>query len=362
MSWANYYKARLPAQVSTQDALAAARRIVATCARPPIALDARWKVGGSDALAALAERLRAIEPAAQRVVEVELLPADPQAALAIFGRCAHEVALTVGGGEPSHAPSLSVELERAGAVGEFRVTAQLRVEGGLTRASDAVLDAVAGRLEACRARGVLPIAASGREIVARFLAAARAEGGDRALVRGVAEDGFQLVCRTWRGREPERMTVIAARPVALAAADLVPLWGEPPLYFRARLSGPDCVATAAALARLAGAYSQEDLGAFIELAVEVSGEPELGALVDVAGADPVVAKWWCGFDSWGPAYHGVRLALHGTYQDGDVGPEPGTHEVIVMVDGKRREPDAHAVAEGLAARSGYALEYARTGL
>ena len=35
MSWANYYKARLPAQVSTQDALAAARRIVATCARPP---------------------------------------------------------------------------------------------------------------------------------------------------------------------------------------------------------------------------------------------------------------------------------------------------------------------------------------
>lgn len=362
MSWANYYQAKIPAGASIQDMLAAARRIVATCARPPIALDARWKPSQVVDLAAFAGRIAAIEPAGERIVDAELMPADPQALLDILGRCGHAVELTVGGSDTAPGLFLTIELERAATAGEFQVTAQLNFEGDRTVESDGVLTAAIERIDRCRARGVLPIAAGGREVVDRFLAAARRDDDERALVRGVDADGYRLMCRSWRGRVPARITIVAARPVALAAAELVALWDGLPLYVRARLSGPGCVATAAALGRLAGAYTEQEMGPYLEVEVEVRGEPELGALVEVSGEDPVVAQWWCGFDAWGAAYHGVRLALHGRYQDGNVGPEPGHHEVIVMVDGKRRDPGAHEVAEGLAARCGFALEFVRTGL
>lgn len=362
MSWANYYKARLPAGASARDALAAARHVVAACARPPIELEARWKPSRSCDLAAFAVRLETIEPAAPRSVRVDLMPADPQALLAIVGRCAHEVELSLAGPEPSPALSLSLEIERVGDASEFRVTAHVQVLGGVTRASDEVREAMLRRLAECRRRGVLPVDASPEEIVARFLRAARTEGGLGALAQGVEADGYRLLCRSWRGSEPQWLDVEAARPVALAAANLVPLWDDPTLCFRGRLSGRACVTTAAALARLPGAYCQDDLGAFLDLELTVRGEAELDALVDVAGDDPVVAAWWCGFDHWGPAYHGVRLALHGRYQDGNVGPDPGAHDVIVMVDGKRREPSAPEVAAALAARAGLELDYVRTGL
>lgn len=362
MSWANYYQAKLSAGASIQDVLAAARRIVATCARPPIALDARWKPSRVADLEVFAGRLEAIEPAAERVVQADLLPADPQAVLEILGRCAGPVELEASGAEPAPEVPLTLVLERAGAVGEFGVKAQIVIAGGWTATGEATLAAASERIEQCRARGVLPIAASGREVVERFLAAARGEDGQRVLVHGVAGDGYRLTCNSFQGRVPVRMTLAATRPVVLAGADLVALWDGPPLCFRARLSGRDCVATAAALGRLVGVDLDPELGPFFELGVEVSGEPELGALVEVSGEDPVVAQWWCGFDAWGPAYHGVRLALHGRYQDGNVGPEPGHHEVLVLVDGKRRDPGAHEVAERLAARCGFALEYVRTGL
>ena len=89
MSWANYYQAKIPAGASIQDMLAAARRIVATCARPPIALDARWKPSQVVDLAAFAGRIAAIEPAGERIVDAELMPADPQALLDILVDLGH---------------------------------------------------------------------------------------------------------------------------------------------------------------------------------------------------------------------------------------------------------------------------------
>lgn len=362
MSWANYYRAGLPAGASAREALAAARQVVATCARPPIELEVRWKISRSRDLAAFAERLESIAPAGARRVAAELLPADPQALLEIVGRCTHAVELSLAGAESAAGLSLDLQLARSERAGEFRVAAQLKVEGGVRRASDEVRAAMLRRLAVCRARGVLPIAASPEEVVARFLDAARREEGLTALAQGVEEDGYRLACRSWRGAEPQWLTIEAARPVRLAAADLAALWDEPTLCFTVLLRGRGCVDTGASLARLAGAFCEEDLGAFLELSVTVCGEAELDALVDVCGEDPVVAVWWCGFDDWGPAYHGVRLALHGRYQDGHVIPEPGAHEVIVMVDGKRRDPSAGEVAAGLAARAGLELAYVRTGL
>ncbi len=107
-----------------------------------------------------------------------------------------------------------IELERAATAGEFQVTAQLNFEGDRTVESDGVLTAAIERIDRCRARGVLPIAAGGREVVDRFLAAARRDDDERALVRGVDADGYRLMCRSWRGRVPARITIVAASGVS----------------------------------------------------------------------------------------------------------------------------------------------------
>lgn len=79
---------------------------------------------------------------------------------------------------------------------------------------------------------------------------------------------------------------------------------------------------------------------------------DLPALLD-AGV-PAVVAWWCAFDGHGPAYHGVRLALHGRYQDGGLREvTPGRHELVVLVSGKR--PDAAALVARISAAAGVPL-------
>lgn len=361
MSWANYYRAQLPAPASPSDALAAARHLVATCARPPIDLEARWTVRGSRELARYAERVRAIEPPGERSVELDLLSFDPQPLLELLGRCTDEVQLVVGGSERSRDLSLALTLERRGSGSGLEVGVEVGVEGGLARASDEVRGAVASRLRECQERGVLPIAEAPARIVERFLAAAARDDAHRALAQGVGEDGYRLVCRSWRGTEPMVLAIVPERSVALDPASVALLWSEPGLWLRGHLHGRESVATAASMARLARVEADADPG-LGELEIAVRGEPELDALLEVGSEDPIVVEWRCAFDGWGRAYHGVRLALHGRYQDGRVHPEPARHEVIVLVDAKRREPGADEIAALLAARAGLTLERAGSGL
>lgn len=358
MSWANYYKVSLPAPPSARDALAAARHIVATCARPPIDLEARWTVGDPGALASLAARVQAIESPADRRVGFELLQREPRALLELLRRCPHEVQLVVGGAEASEVLYMTLTLDRTGDAHEFTAGVELHLRDEWTLASVEVRGVVVERLRECQHLGVLPVACAPAEIVERFRAALDLEDPVRRLAHGVAEDGYTLVCRSWRRSDPRIVTVLPERTVVPDPARLGRLWQDDLLSHRGRMQGVECIATAAQLGRL----PLGDDAFFLELDVEVCGEPELDAMVDAAGDDPLVAAWWCGFDDWGRAYHGVRLALHGRYQDGQAHPDPGQHEVIVLVDAKRPHPGAHAFAADLAARAGIALEYVRTGL
>lgn len=362
MSWANYYRVRLPERVSARDALAAARHVVATCAVPPVDLEARWTVTEPRGLAALAARLQAIAAPAERRVEFELLQADLPALIDLHRRCPHPVELAVGGVEPTPLLFMTLTLERAEGAAEFAADIEIHVQGERDLASEEVRLAVVDRLGECRRAGVLPVAAAPERIVARFLAEARREDRIQRLARGVAEEGTLLVCRSWRGSEPRVLTVVPDRSLTPDPACLAGLWRDDLLSVRGRTRGVGCIATAAHMVRLGEQAPGSDFAPIIDLAVEVHGAPELDAMVDAAGEDPIVVAWWCGFDGWGRAYHGVRLALHGRYQDGNASPDPGRHELIVLVDAKRRSPGAHEVAAMLAARAGLALEYARTGL
>lgn len=350
MSWANYYRAVLPERSSARDILAAARHIVAVCALPPIDLEARWTVPDARPLAGLAERLRAIAAPADRRVDFTLLPADPWPSLELLRRCPHAVELELVGPDPSPALSMTLHLERPGDVDRFTVSIELRARDARTCVSEDVRAAAVSRLDDCRRAGLLPDHADPASLVERFLAAAAQDGADLRLVHGLPQDGYRLVCRSWRRREPSHLLVVHERPSALDPSRLAALWQAPPCL-GGRLRGEQCIATAARLG-----------GEFIDLEVEVTGEAELDAVADAAGDDPVVAAWWCGFDGWGRAYHGVRLALNGQYQDGRARPDPGRHELVVLVDAKRRDPGAHEVAAALAARAGIALEYLRGGL
>lgn len=86
---------------------------------------------------------------------------------------------------------------------------------------------------------------------------------------------------------------------------------------------------------------------------------DLEALLDAEV--PAVVAWWCAFDGHGTAYHGVRLALHGRYQDGQLRPvTPGQHELVVLVSGKRL--DGAAVVARVAAAMGARLTRDGSGL
>lgn len=357
MSWANYYQVQLAATASAREALAAARHVVATCAVPPIELEARWSVGDPAALATLAAGVRAIAAPAGRCVEFDLLPADLGALLELYRRCPHEVELEIGGVEPSPALSLTLSLARAADARAFVASVAVHLQSDRALASEAVRRALVDRLDACRQAGVLPGVGAAGGLVERFRAALGSDDRVQRLARGVADDACTLVCRSWRGEEPRVLTVVPERAVAPEPARVVALWRHPIAGVRGRARGEASIATAAEMVRILGPGDDDGI---IELAVEVRGEPELDAIVDAAGDDAVVAAWWCGFDDWGSAYHGVRLALHGRYQDGRAHPGPGRHEVVVLVDAKRRDPDAFAAT--LAARAKVALVRAGSGL
>ena len=112
------------------------------------------------------------------------------------------------------------------------------------------------------------------------------------------------------------------------------LWLAGPTALRVRASGDDALQRACALWEVGGEDSM------VELWIQLDGEAAVDALVAEGWPSPCCVAWWCGFDDYGAAYHGVRLALHGRHQDGGVATPAADHDLVLLVSGKRRDNDA----------------------
>lgn len=173
------------------------------------------------------------------------------------------------------------------------------------------------------------------------------------LLTGASADAKRLALRHAVGLGVLSDVQVSGLPAELPASVQLParlsegwsgLWCDGPTALRFQSTGGDALLRAAALWNAAGDT------ALAELWIQLDGEAAVDALVGLSWPSPVAVAWWCGFDDHGPAFHGVRLGLHGRYQDGRVVAPAADHDLVLLVSGKR--PDADALVARLQERSG----------